>query len=645
MRVRIIFRITRKKAFLLEVVVRTIGIHPCVGKTAAGDARPTTVVIRDGSGTCVVYEFEEQQLLDLFSCGAPVGFREATPDDVGVAVTRPPQHKCWVETTQEAYEAAEASIRESLYRLLYGKGKKKDLVVGYVRLHVPTELVTINPATDVVGVANGGLGYQVMTILLGRYPNMAVRVIGSGTLKEHRANFDELLPVAFRREAAKVRRQTEKVEAAAKEGVAAANDDEPEFGDEEVVATALSAAAAKDANAKFDAHRIAVALANDHTALLFRTCTLRDRDWAGVTLAYHALEDVRKQRVAAEQQFRQIHRSALRGLVADRRVALVTLGEDQGQTIEELLSIYDAALCSCAYEDGVVQKKMAIVRQAYATVEGAYVVEGEMEEQLERALAQLAEYTELLNYLKGAVHPDSHLPLGKYIGPRIFGRWIAGFGTPMASRLDEPMRPADSEIIASRKVSLNGAVARFTDRAGLPLQPPSGRGATREWLLRCEAAAVSDEQRAQIAACRNAYRAYMNARKNAGNRPLNRVIAFMGLHVRSGGQYAEILPRHQFPRRRKGGRANWNEGLLRQGAYQWGTLIIKGGDSHWKKQVYEPYKARLINGGVSKGHAHKRAFWRMLTVAVRWLVNEWFDWERRNATSTAGPSTRLATTV
>ncbi|MDP3771010.1 MAG: hypothetical protein Q8R16_01785, partial [bacterium] len=108
-------------------------------------------------------------------------------------------------------------------------------------------------------------------------------------------------------------------------------------------------------------------------------------------------------------------------------------------------------------------------------------------------------------------------------------------------------------------------------------------------------------------------------------------IALMGLHVRQGGKYAGTPKDREFPRRRKGGRANWNERLLRQGAYQWAALIIKGGDSYWKAHVFQPYKERLIAGGMAKGHAQKRAEKRMTTVAMRWLITEWFAWERRRS--------------
>lgn len=526
------------------------------------------------------------------------------------------------------------TARAKLFRT--DRQRRTDEIVAYYCLHVPTALIAVDPATDTVGVANGGLGYQLMSILLGRYPNMDIRVIGSGTLKESRPAFDDLLPKILKRKATALRKAAEKnVVETATDAPEAASTDKMEEGEDAVPESAKGPA--KDQNARYDAHRIAFALAESAVAKAFRPCTAQDREWAETRIAYLDLETARKARVAAEQQFRQIHRTELRSLIRDRRVTSVTLWSDDGpQAIEYLLKAYDAALATCEYGPKQRETKLTVLRQAYVRIEGARAVEKCMEEALEQALDTLPEYTEFLPFIKAMEDK------GKFIGPRIFGRWIAGFGSPMATRLRDPMREADAQRIAFSKTALTTAIASFTDRNGLPHQPAPGRGATGAWLRACAERVTTDAQLEQLNACRVAYKAFGNARKCAGNRPLNRVIAFMGLHVRSGGKYAGTSKNLEFPRRRKGGRANWNEELMRQGAYQWGTLIIKGG-SYWKSAVYEPYKARLVARGVSKGHAHKRAFWRMLTTAVRWLVNEWFAWERRRmadgTTQTSGTRT------
>lgn len=628
---------------------RTIGFHPCVGKKATGEERPTTVVIRTSDGRHAAHEFGEQQLLDFFTCGAAMGWRDASPNDLAVA--HPPHHQRWGESSQKEYDeylavdtAGRDEERGKLFRLRVKKSTGE--VAGYFRLQAPTELAVLDPATDIVGVANGGLGYQIVDILLGRYPNMDVCVIGSGTLKEHRPELDLLLPSSLRKKAEKMRATAEDKPPSCdgiplESGITGGEDEEDEKIEE------ISKSAAKDANAKFDAHRIAYALASEASSRLFHRCTLRDRDWAGVNIAYGYLETARKTRVAAEQQFRQAHRAELRKLVKDPRVPYATLGsvaeDEEDRSVASLFAAYESALRICVASDKAVAKKMEVLRQAFARIEGARVHEQEMEKNLEHALGLLPEYTEFLYRAKAAVDEGTQLPLGKYIGERIFGRWIAGFGSPMSSRLHEPMRPADVERIAACRAALTSAIAAL-DRSRLPEQPASGGGKTREWLLACErimservAAGDSDikplleSQLEQVTACRNAYRALVNAKKCAANRPLNRVIAFMGLHVKQGGKYADTPKDREFPRRRKGGRANWNERLLRQGAYQWATLIVKGGDSYWKEHVYLPYKARLVAGGMKKGHAHKRAVWRMTTVAMRWLVNEWFKWERDRA--------------
>lgn len=620
---------------------RTIGFHPCIGTKASGEERPTSVVIRTSDGKHVEYEFGEQQLLDFFTCGAVLGWREATLEDM--AVERPLHHIKWEETTKEIYEACISSDpaalddeRSELFRLKYKRRSTE--VIGWRRAHVPTGLVTLDPSSDSIGVANGGLGFQIMEILLGRYPDMDMRVIGSGTLKEHRPQLDQLLPKALQKKASKARETAE-----AKDGTPPESGVTDEVADEDEADEAMSKSAAKDANAKFDAHRIAYALAETESAKLFHRCTLRDRDWAAANIAYGLLETARKTRVAAEQQFRQAHRIELRRLVKDLRVPFVTLSsadDDESQTIESLLKAYEAALQTCGHSDKVISKKMEVLRQSYSRIEGARTHEEEMDKNLEHALGGLPEYTEFLARIKAKVHGESGLPLGKYIGERIFGRWIAGFGSPMSSRLDQPIRLDDQEKLVDCRANLSIAITAL-DRSGLPEQPAIGGGRTREWILTCERIVTqrfteaSEDERArlqpqldQVKACHDAYRALTRTKKAAGNRPLNRVIAFMGLHVKNGGKYEGTPENLQFPRRRKGGRANWNEQMLRQGAYQWGTLIIKGKDSHWKAHVYLPYKEKLIAGGMKKGHAHKRAFWRMTTVAVRWLINEWFSWER-----------------
>ncbi|MBI4434221.1 hypothetical protein HY635_00135 [Candidatus Uhrbacteria bacterium] len=635
---------------------RTIGFHPCVGKKASGEERPTSVVIRMPDGKHAVHEFDEQQLLDFITCGAAVAWRDATLADLSVA--RPPHHLRWAETDEQAYgayAATDSNVRDAERDQLFRVKRKKSTgeVVGYLRLQVASELVALDPKSDIVGVANGGLGFQIMEILLARYPDLQLFVIGSGTLKERRPEFDALLPATIRRKAEKLR-----AVASASESAAAPEVDGEADGAEEEEAEP-SKSAAKDANAKFDAHRIAYALADETTAKLFHRCTMRDRDWAAVNIAYGRLEVARKARVAAEQQFRQIHRAELRRLVQDPRVPHVTLsvsGEDgdEKQTIESLLVTYEATLRICVTSDKAVAKKLEVLRQAHTRIEGARTNEAEMERHLETALDALPEYTEFLIAAKAKVDSASGLPLGKYIGGRIFGRWIAGFGSPMSSRINEPVRSTDTERIAACRVALTAAIAAL-DRTGLPAQPTSGGGKTREWLLACErivsgrvASAESDDrvrlelQLAQVRACRNAYRALTNAKKCAANRPLNRVIAYMGLHVKQGGKYADVKKEFQFPRRRKGGRANWNEQLLRQGAYQWAALIIKGGDSYWKAHVFQPYKDRLIAGGMAKGHANNRAIWRMTTVAMRWLITEWFAWERRRAKAEPQPVEQAA---
>jgi len=621
---------------------RTIGFHPCIGKTAKGEERPTTAVFRTADGKLETYELVEQQLLDLFSCGAVIEWRDRDlTDDVSAL---PPHHVRREPTTKAAFEAyvpGDASKldeeRATLFEVRTTKRGKRDPKEEIFRLQVPAKTIAIDPANDTVGVANGGLGSQIISVLLGRYPEMDVRMIGSGTLKEHRPEFDALLPKRLRTAATKMRTAAEKKPSDAPP----AEDGEPEDDEEE---EAPSRSKAKDANAKFDAHRIAVALADAAAAKRFDRCTVRNRDWAKVTLSYRDLEEARKGRVAAVQQFRQICLAAMRQLVADPRVPYVTIDDAGGQSAEELIRSYVAALDLCGFAPKEVERRADVIRQAYSRIEGALAAEERMEGHLEDALGALPEYTQFLAALKEKSHETTGMPLGKYIGERIFGRWIAGFGRPMDARLSEPVRQADADRIAACRDALTRAIAAI-DRSGLPPQPATGEGRTREWLDVCESRTGAtleavkgdgDDVRTQlletqlegIRAARTAYRRLMNAHKSSKDRPVNRLIALMGLHVRQGGKYAGTKKENEFPQRRKGMRANWDEHLLRQGAYQWGTLIIKGGDSHWKTHVYGPVKELALANGATKSRAHKKAFWRMVTRAVRWVMEEWFRWER-----------------
>lgn len=591
------------------------------------------------NGKCEAYEFDEQQLLDFFTCGAVVAWCNAMKVDL--VTPRPPHHQRWAEVDEENYAAyipedpnRRDEEREQLFRIV--RKKSTGDIVGYRRLQVPQTLVVLHPAADTVGVANGGLGYQILEILLGRYPEADVRTIGSGTLKEQREAFDMLLPKALRKKA-------EKLRMTADDSDASALDDSSVSEEEQDGDTATSKSAAKDANAKFDAHRIAYALADAEAAKRFHRCTLRDRDWAAVNVAYMRLERARKSRVASEQQFRQTHRTELRRLVQDTRVPYVTLGvgDEDDQRIDALLASYESTLRIAVTSDAAVMKKMAKLRAAHTRIVGDRAHEEEMDRHLEAALRMLPEYTEFLTHVKAKRHPESGLPLGKYIGERIFGRLIAGFGSPMSARANEPERASDLEAIAECKQALTAAIAAM-NRTGLPKQPPIGDGRTREWLLACErivrerrdATSSDDElhrlhvQATQVAAARDAYRKFVNARKRAAARPRNRAIAFMGLHVRQGGKYAGTPKDREFPRRRKGGRANWNENLLRQAVVQWVTGIITRGDSHWKGHTYQPTKDRRLKDGEAKLAAQRDAFWRTATVATRWLLDEWFAWER-----------------
>ncbi|KKU48058.1 hypothetical protein A3H10_01005 [Candidatus Uhrbacteria bacterium RIFCSPLOWO2_12_FULL_46_10] len=135
-------------------------------------------------------------------------------------------------------------------------------------------------------------------------------------------------------------------------------------------------------------------------------------------------------------------------------------------------------------------------------------------------------------------------------------------------------------------------------------------------------------------------------------RTANRVKAYLGVHVLQGGQHADVPPDKQFPRKRRGLVANWDETLGRQSLYQLADQWNYRPKSDWGQKLRE-YKQRLhdkhptiievtgANGRTIKrytnGHILKMARWRTLTKFVEWLVKQWLKLEVSGTATTKAP--------
>jgi hypothetical protein len=115
--------------------------------------------------------------------------------------------------------------------------------------------------------------------------------------------------------------------------------------------------------------------------------------------------------------------------------------------------------------------------------------------------------------------------------------------------------------------------------------------------------------------------------------------ALLGAHVRQGGRFGEVPPHEQFPRRRRGERANWNpEG--RQALFLWTERVFMrrqiDAGKRWCQRLEEIYQrlraryphpvkvTRTVGGRKVEvelyrpGHLQKMARWRLATRFVEW---------------------------
>ncbi len=132
-------------------------------------------------------------------------------------------------------------------------------------------------------------------------------------------------------------------------------------------------------------------------------------------------------------------------------------------------------------------------------------------------------------------------------------------------------------------------------------------------------------------------------------------VAYCGLHVRLKDKNGKDLPtERQFPRRRGGEIANWDEENGRQafwnladqfnrqkGTTRWSAYLLETKKRLRLKHPTEVIVTVMVDGKEKKirrytnGHIHKMAIWRTLTRFAEWLHGEWWKLERSMAETPA----------
>ncbi|MEK7072879.1 MAG: hypothetical protein AAB974_00360 [Patescibacteria group bacterium] len=124
----------------------------------------------------------------------------------------------------------------------------------------------------------------------------------------------------------------------------------------------------------------------------------------------------------------------------------------------------------------------------------------------------------------------------------------------------------------------------------------------------------------------------------------------LGVHVMSGGKYADTPKEHQFPRHRAGQISRWNpdgrqalfllaDQFNRRPNTEWGMKLLHY-KAHFRAVHPEPVMLPRVDPKTKKvrevncytdGHIHKMALWRTVTKFVEWLFKAWRELERRKA--------------
>lgn len=124
----------------------------------------------------------------------------------------------------------------------------------------------------------------------------------------------------------------------------------------------------------------------------------------------------------------------------------------------------------------------------------------------------------------------------------------------------------------------------------------------------------------------------------------------LGVHVMSGGKYAETPKEHEFPRHRTGQVGRWNpdgrqalfllaDQFNRRPDTEWGQKLLHY-KAHFRAVHPEPVMLNRVDPKTKKvrevkcytdGHIHKMALWRTVTKFVEWLFRAWRNLEQRKA--------------
>jgi hypothetical protein len=350
----------------------------------------------------------------------------------------------------------------------------------------------------------------------------------------------------------------------------------------------------------------------------FAAMTEYDRLLAVAVLAYRAFVDTMKRRIAAGQQ--------IMGIVRER--AFVSLA-DPGNAAHGL----DL--------EHVVKEALANDPGHIALLEA----EKDAEKKMEDAMSALPTYAFI------RAQPG--------VGPRIAARLVVSIGD-MLARYEPPDPGAIAALRAEVEAGLrDGRYEELKDRVAVDPGKNPGEERYRRLgalIAHCRANSLAAEAD-RLQAARSALERIHRLKRKAADRAVAKLKHALGVHVRQGGEYADIPAEEAFPRRRKGVRANWDEDG-RLGLWLLMGQFNRHPDWDWGKRlrVYkEGFQAKhpaTVTVPVGKGktwtkytkiHLQQMAMWRTATRFVEWLGRELLRRQialRREASATV-PALRL----
>lgn len=146
------------------------------------------------------------------------------------------------------------------------------------------------------------------------------------------------------------------------------------------------------------------------------------------------------------------------------------------------------------------------------------------------------------------------------------------------------------------------------------------------------------------------------AKRRAEKKSVDRIVKFLGVHVRQGGQYVDVPPEKSFPRLQEGG-IDYNT-AGRQVLYQLADQFNRQKPGEFWRDKLDENKRRFRVAHpapitvkkkdkrgheyeaivYSDGHILKMAKWRTLTQFVRWMAKRWLALEEQYISKTAADS-------